>query len=105
MRWLAAVVFTLVILPAQSQSFPPPATAERAVSDVVRTLAAESQVKPRLATNGDIALVAWADRRNGNWAIYASRVDTAGNILDPLGVRITGGYELYAVVWNGESFV
>ena len=90
---------------AQTQTFLQPLTPERAVSDVVRTGAAGRQFDPRVATNGDIALVVWADMREGNWAIYGSRVDPGGNVLDPLGVRIVDGFYLDAVAWNGESFV
>src|SRR5205085_6729371 len=105
------LVLALASTPAiyAQSSFPVPLTAERAVSDVVRTSAAAPQTSPQAATNGAITLVAWIDNRGGGYAIYAARIDSAGNVLDPLGVRvwtdIQGGEQLNAVVWNGESFV
>jgi len=81
------------------------ATPERLVSDVVWTGAAQSQMAPFVATNGEIGFVAWVDQRDGAYATYAARIDAGGNVLDPLGVRIATNAAPNAVAWNGESFV
>ena len=90
---------------AVAQPFPVPITAERPVSAITRIPAAGSQSNPRIATNGDLALVAWVDTREGVPAIYGARLDAAGNVLDPFGVRLSNGSTLSAVAWSGESFV
>src|SRR5262245_39896066 len=107
MRSLGGLALSFLILSsAHAQAFPLPLTPDRAVSDVVRGAAAGGQANPFVATNGDMALVVWADYRDQfNAAVYAARVDAAGNVLDPLGVRIRSGVSINTVAWNGEAFV
>jgi hypothetical protein len=58
-----------------------------------------------IASNGDQFLSAWIDRRD-RAAVYASRIDRDGTILDPLGIVIalaeTGSV---GVAWNADSYV
>jgi hypothetical protein len=96
--WLASLSV------AHAQSFPVPVTPARPVSGGVLTRAAGFQTTPRLATNGEMTFVAWDDQREGGYAVYGTRLDAEGNVLDPAGVRI-GNYLVRAVAWNGESFV
>lgn len=39
-----------------------------------------SQLDPAIASNGEEFLVTWADLRSGNYDIFATMVDTAGNV-------------------------
>lgn len=52
--------------------------------------------RPALAPNGTSTLVVWNDTRNDAYAdhtdLYAARVDMEGNVLDPGGIQIAGGY-------------
>src|SRR5205809_7305583 len=106
MKRLIAPSLSLFLIPlAFAQPFPVPITAERPVSAITRIPAAGSQSNPRIATNGDVALVAWVDTREGVPAIYGARLDAAGNVLDPFGVRLSNGSTLSAVAWSSESFV
>ncbi len=50
--------------------------------------AAGHQEAPAVAFDGVNYLVVWTDTRNGSDDIYASRVDPAGNVLDPDGAVI-----------------
>ncbi|MCX6842981.1 MAG: T9SS type A sorting domain-containing protein [candidate division WOR-3 bacterium] len=44
---------------------------------------------PAVGFDGVNYLVAWSDYRNGtDWDIYAARVTTAGQVLDPLGIPV-----------------
>lgn len=77
------------------------------MSEAVLHEAAGDQRTPALASNGEIALVAWHDKRDRfHERIYATRVDAAGNVLDPAGILLTNqGYSaLGGVVWNGTHF-
>jgi len=71
------------------------------------------QVFPVLATDGQgHAVVVWEDYRNGNWDIYAQRVDAAGNYLWAADLRVNsdsgtaGQYDpAIAVDGNGDAIV
>lgn len=55
-------------------------TSGGAVSDsngIAIATAKGDQLVPRIATNGTVSLVAWQDRRNGNFDIYGALVDNA----------------------------
>ena len=94
-KLLALVLLPIAVSAVRAQSLPRPVTAERAVSDVVRLGAAGDQSIVGVATNGDIALVVWIDnRQSGTYPLYAARVDAQGNVLDPLGVRISCGHRV-----------
>lgn len=70
------------------------------------------QESPAVAFDGTNYLVVWTDMRDGSDGIYASRVDPAGNVLDPDGVAICAeagaqadaaiafGHSTYFVVWT-----
>lgn len=99
---ITLVVASAVIRAALAEPFPPP-LAKRAVSDAIFTGAPSDQLSPKVATNGDMSLAAWYDARGQT--VFASRVDAAGKVLDPLGVKICGHcWFLNEVLWNGESF-
>jgi MYXO-CTERM domain-containing protein len=54
--------------------------------------AASEQTKPGMTFGNGMYFVVWEDRRTGaNWQIYGTRVDTAGNVLDPAGIPIAEG--------------
>ncbi len=79
-------------------------------------LAAERQELPALSWDGENWLVAWADRRSGNWDIGAARVSAQGAVLDTAGITVSAasgqqmspalafGSGVYLVVWeDGRS--
>jgi uncharacterized repeat protein (TIGR01451 family) len=66
---------------------------------------------PAVAFNGNQYLVVWSDRRSPNFAIWGTRVSTAGTVLDPAGLSLFTGMGQYSpniasdgtgwfVVWN-----
>lgn len=58
------------------------------------TTGTNDQWYPAIAFNGTNYLVAWQDARNGNQDIYASRVTTAGVVLETNGLPVvTVGYD------------
>ncbi len=52
-----------------------------------------NQSAPDIAWNGTQFLVVWADRRNGNWDIFGTRVDSNYQVLDGSGFPIATGAE------------
>src|SRR5262249_14253352 len=68
--------------------------------------AAGSQTYPFAASNGLISFVAWTDTREATSenAVYGTRIDGDGNVLDPFGVRL-GNRHLDGGMWNGDSVV
>ena len=72
--------------------------------DIPITQDPNEQLGPAAASDGNNYLLVWKDLRNDpscadpfdelsncNWDIYGTRIDTAGNILDPNGIPITTG--------------
>jgi hypothetical protein len=49
---------------------------------------------PSVASNGEGYLVAWEDRRNNNWDVYASRVSAAGIVEDPDGLAVAASEDV-----------
>ncbi|UCG44376.1 MAG: hypothetical protein JSU73_07175 [candidate division WOR-3 bacterium] len=63
---------------------------------------------PDLAFDGTFYLVAWHDERSGSYDIYASRVTTGGQALDPQGIPVsTAGGDQWrpAVEYDGTNFM
>ena len=60
---------------------------------------------PAVAHDGTRFLVAWQDRRKGNYDIYGARVDAAGKVLDTAGVVIAGaaGHQEYPALTRGGA--
>jgi hypothetical protein len=72
------------------------------------SLAVNSQVLPALAFDGTDYLVAWQDYRTGDFFIYGTLMNTAGQVLDTSGFAIatTAIYQRYpAVVFGGNLFL
>ncbi|MBM3321862.1 hypothetical protein FJY69_00035 [candidate division WOR-3 bacterium] len=68
----------------------------------------DARYRPTVAFNGSCYLVAWYDSRIRTWDIYATRVSTAGVVLDPDGIPVcsaTGGQKFPAVAANGSDFM
>jgi hypothetical protein len=67
-----------------------------------------NQTSPRVASNGKESLVVWTDSRRRDQDIFATRIDGAGRVLDPVGfpVATDPNNQLYpSVGWNGRSFL
>ena len=61
---------------------------------------------PAVAWNDGCYLVVWSDWRSGSWYnVYGTRVDAAGNVLDPLGIPIAnrGCYQEQPAVCLSDS--
>jgi hypothetical protein len=61
-----------------------------------------------VAWGGENYLVVWQDFREVEWAIYGARVDLEGNVLDPEGFYIAGGWDWTrypAVASDGANFL
>ncbi|MFO7674983.1 MAG: hypothetical protein R6X12_01495 [bacterium] len=67
--------------------------------------AAGQQARPAIARGDACHLVAWQDRRSGNFDIYAARVAFDGAVLDPGGfpVSVVANDQLYPRVTAGDS--
>jgi hypothetical protein len=100
--------FLLLLLPAlfvQAAPFPRALGPERPVSEAVPHVATGDQHSPVAASNGEISLVAWTDRRDRvRDQVFATRVDAAGNVLDPAGILLSDRGFVSGVVWNGLYF-
>ncbi|MEO0009741.1 MAG: T9SS type A sorting domain-containing protein [candidate division WOR-3 bacterium] len=67
--------------------------------------APEMQTLPAVLFDGTRYLVAWSDLRSGNWEsdIYAARVSTGGEVLDPDGIPVnTQPYD--QIIYHGLAF-
>ncbi|HEY0155819.1 MAG TPA: hypothetical protein VGF28_00855 [Thermoanaerobaculia bacterium] len=102
------VVSLLLLLPAlagQAAPFLLPISPERPVSEAVPHVATGDQHTPVAASNGEISLVAWTDGRDRlTDRVFATRVDAAGNVLDPAGILLSSKGWVAGVVWNGTHF-
>lgn len=58
-----------------------------------------------LATNGEIYVAVWFDRRSSPVATYAARLRPDGTLLDRVGIRVGEGGDAGAVVWTGSAFL
>jgi hypothetical protein len=79
--------------------------------------AIDSQLSPKVSSDGECYMVVWADYRNGNGDIYGARVDRSGNLLDTAGIaislsansekspNISFGDSNYLVVWQDASSI
>jgi len=66
------------------------------------------QSLPAVAFGGGCYTVVWQDDRNGDLAIYGSRVSTSAQVLDPSGIRVsdtTGTQEMPSVAFDGANFL
>ncbi|MEA2236303.1 MAG: hypothetical protein QOC81_1027 [Thermoanaerobaculia bacterium] len=79
-------------------------TSERPVSTPVYA-PVDAFSSASIASNGDGFLAVWGDGR-ANWAVYASRIDRYGTVLDPLGIYVAAYDGSYAsVAWNGDAYL
>jgi hypothetical protein len=62
------------------------------------------QELPRVTRGSDGYLAVWSDDR-GNGDTYATRISSSGVILDPLGIHITSGQALTAVVAVPDGYL
>jgi hypothetical protein len=70
--------------------------------------AGAQQSLPAVAFGGGCYTVVWQDDRNGDLAIYGSRVSASGQVLDPSGIRVsdtTGAQEMPSVAFDGSNFL
>ncbi len=76
---------------------------------IVISTANSHQLVPSIAFDGTNYLVIWYDRRNGmTYDIYASRISTSGDVLDPSGIAIstTSGNQYYpSVAFDGVNYL
>ena len=100
-RLLLALFFVAVPLFASSPEYQVGATAPAA--------APYYRHSPAIATDGTDFFAVWYDGRTpGRGAIIGTRLTRAGEVLDPLGIRIstTPGYIRWpAAVWDGSAYV
>lgn len=73
----------------------------------VVNVASGTQFSPAVASDGEGYLAVWFDGRTGRSEIYATRIDKAGRVLDPMGIRISR--PIYssspAVGWDGSNYL
>jgi hypothetical protein len=85
-------------------------------SGIVISNASGDQMRPSVAFGGHTYLVVWEDIRSGVYLeVYAARVDTSGEVLDPEGIDVLSGVQFgvgpavtfdgtnYFVVWTGSG--
>lgn len=58
-------------------------------ANIVVSYSANTQYYPSVDFNGSKYFVVWSDNRNDTWDIYGVRVDSFGNILEPLAIPIS----------------
>ncbi|HVP58341.1 MAG TPA: hypothetical protein VMU02_09605, partial [bacterium] len=66
------------------------------------------QEYPDVASDGTNYLVVWQDKRSGAYDIYAARVTSAGTVLDPAGIAVSGASadQLHpAVAFDGADYL
>jgi hypothetical protein len=89
-----------------------PVVSPEIVIDQPYTPAPADQGQQAVASDGTDFAVAWLDERNQNGPfftidVYAARLNAAGVVLDPAGVRLssTGGGGAPAIDWDGRSYL
>lgn len=84
------------------------ASPEYPIGATVSTPAANYRAGASIATDGTDFFTVWADSRS-SWsgAIIGTRVKRSGQVLDPLGLRIStsGSASLPNVVWDGAAYL
>jgi hypothetical protein len=61
--------------------------------------------QPLIATDGSAFLAVWGRRTAGFYpALYVSRLDANGTLLDPLGIRLVNGFP-GDLIWTGRSYL
>ena len=73
----------------------------------VISAASGAQGDPAVASNGSGSLVVWQDGRAGNNDVFAARVSSAGDVVDPGGVAVStaGNAETRpAVTFDGQNY-
>ncbi len=84
---------------------------ERPVSAPVFYAPVSSSGSPAVASDGTSFLAVWCDGRDGGdinrtqGDLYASRIDSDGTILDPLGIFVASANGPLGVAWNGDAYV
>jgi large repetitive protein len=81
---------------------------EYSVDLPVLAAAQNSQRAPKIARGGAEMLAVWEDERSGPSGIYATRISSAGTILDPHGIRLTtapGFQHSPAVAFDGTQYL
>ncbi len=64
--------------------------------------------RPAAAFDGTNTLVVWEDSRNGPVDIYGARVSAGGEVLDPRGIAIRSGTDIYmapSVAFDGANYL
>src|SRR6185436_15817589 len=76
------------------------------VSDAILGNAPRSQYAFDIATDGDGFLVAWLDGRGFQQSLFAARVSSTGEVLDPTGILLMRGFVgRPQVIWNGQRYL
>ena len=82
---------------------------ERGVDTPVTGPASADQSAPTVAYSGGSYLAVWTDDRSGlNTQVFATRISSAGAVLDPKGIAVTAlGQYGYGpgVTWDGTNFL
>ena len=74
----------------------------------VISAASGPQGDPAVASNGSGSLVVWQDGRAGNDDVFAARVSSAGDVVDPGGVAVStaaNGQTRPALTFDGQNYV
>ncbi len=99
-RFTTRCVMSLIVVILAAAWLPGMAVAEGIgeaafVGGAIETLPAIfEQVEPCIASapdDGRITLAAWEDHRSGDADIFAARIDSAGALLDPIGIPVALG--------------
>jgi hypothetical protein len=78
------------------------------ICNVQISVCPNQQRSPAVASDGTDFLVAWEDYRSGPSDIYGTRVSASGQVLDTLGILVSGagGNQLVpAVAFNGSDYL
>src|SRR6185436_5690063 len=76
------------------------------VSDAILGNAPRSQYAFDIATDGDGFLVAWLDGRGVQQSLFAARISSTGEVLDPTGILLMRGLVgRPQVIWNGQRYL